>query len=424
VAVVSICLCLADNVASRADSATATGEVTVTTGTANANLASFDSTVINFMEKRNVPGAALAVVKDGRLVYSRGYGWADIDKRVPAQPTSLFRIASISKMFTAAAIMTLVRDGRLKLDSPAFPLLHIEPPANVDPRLLRITVRQLLQHTGGFDRDKSFDPMFRPAEIAIAEGVRAPADQTAIIRYMMGRPLDFDPGTRFAYSNFGYCVLGRVIEAVSGMRYDAYVQKYVLDPVGIQDMSLGRTALGDAAPGEVRYYQPNLANLPSVYPGQGNVPACYGGFNLEAMDSHGGWIASAVDLARFAVNVDSLFPATIAEEMYARPHAPIMALAGRFARSEQPAGETYGTMAAFQERTHCSSAGGTGSRGPCFSMSALKETCLRTTISIPRCTWQRTPSKYGRRGRICCGRIGLMSSVPSRSRLLSRQNKR
>jgi len=295
----------------------------VTTGTANANLASFDSTVINFMEKRNVPGAALAVVKDGRLVYSRGYGWADIDKRVPAQPTSLFRIASISKMFTAAAIMTLVRDGRLKLDSPAFPLLHIEPPANVDPRLLRITVRQLLQHTGGFDRDKSFDPMFRPAEIAIAEGVRAPADQTAIIRYMMGRPLDFDPGTRFAYSNFGYCVLGRVIEAVSGMRYDAYVQKYVLDPVGIQDMSLGRTALGDAAPGEVRYYQPNLANLPSVYPGQGNVPACYGGFNLEAMDSHGGWIASAVDLARFAVNVDSLFPATIAEEMYARPHAPV-----------------------------------------------------------------------------------------------------
>lgn len=299
----------------------------VTTGTANPNLVSFDDLMRGFMQKRHVPGGALAVVKNGRLVYARGYGWADVEHHVPVQPTSRFRIASLSKMFTAAAILTLVRQGKLGLDAPAFPRLHLqphlEPGTKVDPRLWRITVRQLLQHTGGFDSAKSFDPMFRPAQIAEAVGVPAPANQKAIIRYMMGRPLDFEPGTRYAYSNFGYCVLGRVIEAVSGMLYGDYVQKYVLGPVGIKDMRLGRTALRQAAPREVHYYQPNDGDVPSVYPGQGTVPYCYGGFDLEAMDSHGGWIASAMDLARFAVNVDRLFPPALAAQMYARPKAPV-----------------------------------------------------------------------------------------------------
>ena len=124
--------------------------------------------------------------------------------------------------------------------------------------------------------------MFRPAEIAREIGVPAPANPAAIIDYMMRRPLDFDPGTRYAYSNFGYCVLGRVIETLSGMPYENYVQKYVLGPVGIREMRLGRTSLDHAAPGEVHYYQPNDGTTPSVYPGQGTVPYCYGGFNMEA----------------------------------------------------------------------------------------------------------------------------------------------
>ena len=314
----------------QADSADAppVGPALVTRGTADPALSSFDDLMTRFMTARHVPGGALAVVKDGRLVYARGYGWADAARKIPVQPNSLFRIASLSKMFTSAAIMTLVQRGRLDLDAPAFPLLQIhpvlEPGTGVDPRLWQVTVRQLLQHTGGFDRDTSFDPMFRPAMIAKVVGVPAPANAEAIIRYMMGRPLDFTPGTRYAYSNFGYCVLGRLIEKVSGMSYGAYVQRYVLVPAGIKDMRLGRTALGDATPGEVHYYQPNEPDVPSVYPaGPGRVPYCYGGFNLEAMDSHGGWLASAVDLARFATKVDGLLTPDAAAELYARPKAPV-----------------------------------------------------------------------------------------------------
>lgn len=161
------------------------------------------------MKARHVPGGALAVVKDGRLVYAKGYGWADREKKAPVTPTSLFRIASVSKPITAVAVMKLIEEGRLDLDARAFDIVRLPPVftkrKKPDPRSKRVTVRQLLQHTGGWDRDKSFDPMFRPVEIAEAVGVPPPAPPEAVIRYMMGQPLDFAPGARYAYSNFDYC---------------------------------------------------------------------------------------------------------------------------------------------------------------------------------------------------------------------------
>ncbi|HZT43337.1 MAG TPA: serine hydrolase domain-containing protein [Chthonomonadaceae bacterium] len=288
-------------------------ETMVTTGRYNPALDSFDRTMIDYMRKRNIPGGALAVSKDGRLVYLRGYGYADQEEKEPVQPDALFRIASISKPITAVAVLTLVQHPRIKLDldAPAFPMLPIKPfltpGEKVDPRLNAITIRQLLHHTGGFDRGQSFDPMYRsPIDIAAAVGVRGPADPKTILRYMMGRPLDFDPGTRFAYSNFGYCVLGRVIEALTGQTYTGYVQNHVLHPMRIERMRMGKTRLTDRAPGEVHYYQPNEKLVPSIFPEDGGklVDMCYGGFYLEAMDAHGGWLASAPNLLRFAAGLD------------------------------------------------------------------------------------------------------------------------
>ncbi len=286
-----------------------------------------------FMQKRNVPGGALAVVKDGKLVYARGYGYADKDAGQRVQPGSLFRIASISKPITAVAIMTLVQNPRTKLtlDTRVFPLLglapHLEPGAKFDPRLDAITVRNLLQHTGGWDRDKSGDPMFMPLEIAHAVGTPAPADPHAIIRYMLGKLLDTDPGTRYAYSNFGYCVLGRVIEKVTGLPYGTYVQQNVLAPLHIHNMALGRSLRKYRHPNEVCYYQPG-ATTTSVFPeSKGEeVSWCYGGFNLEALDAHGGWLSSAVDLVRFASGLDApqgkpLLTPESARAMYARPES-------------------------------------------------------------------------------------------------------
>ncbi len=145
-------------------------------GQARANPAfrSFDDTMTAYMTVRGIPGGALAVVKEGRLVYTKGYGWADREKKVPVAPTSLFRIASISKPVTAAAIFTLIQDkeNHLSLDTPVFPLLPHKPLAGeegqVDPRLTTITIRQLLQHTGGWDKAESGDPMFKSMEIARA----------------------------------------------------------------------------------------------------------------------------------------------------------------------------------------------------------------------------------------------------------------
>jgi CubicO group peptidase (beta-lactamase class C family) len=302
-------------------------------GTAVPELASFDRVVPELMARWGVPGAAVAVVKDGRLVLARGYGWADREARRPVLPGSLFRIASLSKPITAAAVLELVEAGRLRLGDHPFEILgdlEPRPGAHLNPDLRKITVLNLLEHAGGWDGAASFDPMFRSREIAAAMGVPPPAGATAIVRYMLDQPLQFAPGSRYAYSNFGYCVLGRVIEKVTGERYGAYVQAHVLRPAGADCMRLGRTRLADAAPGEVRYYgYPGIGLARSVFTtGPPRVPWPYGGWSIEAMDSHGGWLASAVDLARFLTAVDGrsrrqlLQPSTV-QRMVARPAPPL-----------------------------------------------------------------------------------------------------
>ncbi len=296
-------------------------------------LASFDREVEQFMTARKIPGGSLAVVKDGRLVHARGFGWADVEKQAPAEATSLFRIASISKPFTAVAVLQLVEQGRLTLDAHVAELLPhkavLPSGGKADPRWRQITIRHCLQHTGGWDRDKSFDPMFRPKLIATATGTPAPASADAVIKFMLGQPLDFDPGTHHAYSNFGYCILGRVIEQLTGRGYEQHLRAAILAPCGIKSMRLGRTLEAHRAGREVRYYTPDKAVADNVFPGDpARVPWPYGGFNLEAMDAHGGWLASAVDLVRFAVALRDpakcpLLKADTWRQLHAAPSAPV-----------------------------------------------------------------------------------------------------
>lgn len=269
------------------------------------------------------PGGALAVAKDGRLVYAKGFGLGDVVNKAPVEPASLFRIASLSKPITAVAILRLVQDGKLDLDAKAFATLDLKPAdeSKIDPRLKDITVRHLLQHTGGWNRDKSGDPMFMAAAISGELGVPSPPTSLHIIRYMMGRPLDLDPGARFAYSNFGYCVLGRIIEQLTGQSYDTYVKKTVLAPMGITKMTLGRSLRENREKEEVTYYagaaKPAKAVFDSLQVRE--VPPPYGSFNLEAMDAHGGWLASAVDLVRFASSLDKVLDGKHLEIMFAKP---------------------------------------------------------------------------------------------------------
>ena len=275
-------------------------------------LAAYDELMTEFMRQHKPPGAALAVTYHGRLVYARGFGLADVEKKEPVHPASLFRIASISKPFTSAAIMHLVEKERLKLDDRVFSILKLEPllerGAHADPRLHEIQVRHCLQHTAGWDRDKSLDPMGAEAAEVVAKAfhVRLPIHPRQIIRYFMGKPLDFTPGTAYVYSNFGYCVLGRVIEAVTNKPYHEFVTQQILAPLGIRRMQLGKNLLRDRAPGEVEYYDAAKRKgraISGPFIGK-EAPLPYGVECIETMDANGGWIASAVDLVRFGVALD------------------------------------------------------------------------------------------------------------------------
>ena len=129
----------------------------IQTGKFVPGLESYDRIVARIMRDHDIPGAAVAVVRDGRLIYARGFGVADRESGAPVQPDSLFRIASLSKPTTAVAVLKLVQDGRLELDARVFRdlLAGIEPHPPADPRMNEITVRDLLRHSGGFDRQRS-----------------------------------------------------------------------------------------------------------------------------------------------------------------------------------------------------------------------------------------------------------------------------
>jgi N-acyl-D-amino-acid deacylase len=274
---------------------------------ADPDLTAFDRSIDALMAKYDIPGATVAVTREGKLAVARAYGLADREHRIPTQPDSLFRIGSISKTFTATAILKLIDEGRLTLDTKVFPLLdqlQAPPGKKADQRLANITIRQLLQHTGGWDSNLD-DPLARAPEAARELRVPAPVSPDDLIRYTMGHPLSFDPGGRFAYSNFGYEVLGRVIEKITGMPYEDYVKLAILAPIGIHRARLGKTMLSQRADGEVVYYDAPGAPLTwtRVQGGPPVVPRPYA-VPLSEFDSCGAWIASAIDLARFALAMD------------------------------------------------------------------------------------------------------------------------
>jgi N-acyl-D-amino-acid deacylase len=311
------------------------GDISVT-GICPPELASFDAVMLEHMQKHALPGGALAVVREGRLVLARGYGFADREAGERVQPTSLFRLASVSKPVTGVALMLALQEGRqgLTAETRLFPCLglkpFLKPGAQPDRRLDRITLLQVLHHSGGWDRARSGDPMFKHFEVARDMGIASPPDHASLIRWVMGQPLDFDPGTREAYSNFGYCVLGRVIEKASGQSYEAFVRARVLRPLGITAMRIGRGRRSERFPGEVVYYAAKDDRIPNVFSGDAEreVPRAYGFASPVTMDAHGGWIGSAIDLMRFVTGFDGLrgrglLTPAMRSLMLARPAPPL-----------------------------------------------------------------------------------------------------
>jgi CubicO group peptidase (beta-lactamase class C family) len=293
-------------------------------GTRLAGLGSFDTTMKSFMQARGINAGSLAVTRKGKLVLARGYTWST-STALNVQPTSLFRIASLSKPITATAVLRLVQEGKLKLTARVTDLLALTPPPGktADPRLKDVTVLRLLQHLGGWDRNLTPDPMFQDLAIAAELGVPLPVGRPSVMRHATGLKLDHAPGSTYAYSNYGYLLLGRIIEKVSGLSYATYVQRKVLTPRGITRMKLGRTLT--RATGEVPYYSQKTGKTVLDASGK-TVAAPYGSFNLENMDAHGGWLGTAVDLTRFATIFDgttSVLNSTSVSRAFAKPETGI-----------------------------------------------------------------------------------------------------
>lgn len=188
------------------------------------------------MVQYNAPGLSVAIARHGQLVYQRGFGYANkaADERVT--PASLFRIASLTKPITSVAIFSLIEQGHLGLDDLIFGangLLKfdfIDTGGKYSDLVSKITLHHLLTHTcGGWENDAD-DPMFRRPELD---------QQQLITSTLRDQPLKYEPGTHYAYSNFGYCILGRVIEKITGQSYAEHVQQAVLAKCGIRDMQLG-----------------------------------------------------------------------------------------------------------------------------------------------------------------------------------------
>ncbi len=294
------------------------------TGIYVPSMQSSDSLITNFLNSYNIQGATVALAKDGKLVYMRAFGNADQNGQEQTQPYHLFRIASLSKPITGVAIIKLWEDGLLNLDAKVFGtggILNNDPyysTTNItDTRIYDITIRHLLEHTAGWNRDipmtpnplppypygfASSDPIGFPLHVTLTLGESNPVSERALVKFLLERGLNASPGTNYYYSNIGYVILGEIIEQITGMEYEEYVKSAILHPIGAYDMHIGNNLLSDKKEREGEYNS-TFTTLSCYNTGQ-YVPWQYGGFNLEAMDAHGGWIASARDLLRFILAVD------------------------------------------------------------------------------------------------------------------------
>ena len=252
-----------------------------------------------FRQQFSVPATSIAISRNGQFVYDQAVGMGDRQHLAQVQQASLFRIASVTKPITSVTIFSLIEQGKLNVTDKVFGPSAIlgtkygKPPYR--QYITDVTVDHLLTHTAGGWPNDDTDPMMHNLSW----------DHTKLITETIANMLLVNPpGTHWAYSNFSYCVLGRVIEQVTGQPYSSYVQANILAPCGISTMQIAANKESQRAPNEVVYY------------GQYSEEPYK--LNVTRMDSHGGWIASSTQLVQFLNHVAGapgiptlLTPATI-----------------------------------------------------------------------------------------------------------------
>lgn len=265
----------------------------------------FDKRVLALLQRWQIPGGSITVMRNDQIVVSRGYGYGDLENQIPAKPDSVFRIASVSKAITSVAILQLVQQGKLDLDDKAYGVLNQLAPLHGDMarnQIYQVTVKNLLQMSSGWSTSGSGapDPMFGPWTLRMAKllDYDMPPDCLNAARLMMSIPMQFRPGAGYSYSNINYCMLGLIINRVTGLQgdigYQNYIRQTILEPQGIYSMQIGESDPMNRTTNEVKYYRNGGYDTGSM----SGLP--YSTTNIIRKNfSDGGWIATSKDLAKF-----------------------------------------------------------------------------------------------------------------------------
>lgn len=267
----------------------------------------FDRQVKDYLTFWGIQGASLSVMRNDSLLFAKGYGKADNGKAM--EPGNILRLASVSKLVTAVGIMLLQDNGLLSIKDRVFGPEGILNDSTFnaaikDTLYYRITVEDLLRHKGGFSR-KGGDPMFSTRWIMMQNGWSEVPTQECLMELQLRRRLKFVPGTAQEYSNFGYLALSMVIEKVSGMDYETFMQEYVLKPAGCVDFRIAGNYYKHKYPNEVRYYVQHDDEPADEFNNSGRkVTRCYGGNNVTGLSGAGAWVASTPELALLVASID------------------------------------------------------------------------------------------------------------------------
>ena len=270
-------------------------------------LEALDKKIRTYMRKWHMKGASLAITRGDSLVYAKGYGWADEELGIEMSPRNILRMASVSKLITAAGIMVLQDRGELNIKDTVFGPSGILNDSTItalikDKNYYKITVEHLLRHQAGFRRD----PLFSSRDVMHQLNLDHAPEAEDFYRVVLNRRLKFAPGSWQSYSNFGYLLLSKIIEKTSGMPYEEFICKEVLEPAGCYDMHIAGTYYEDKRDNEVRYYthEGDGKYIEEYNDSNIMVERCYGGNNITMLSGAGAWCGSPAEIARFVASID------------------------------------------------------------------------------------------------------------------------
>ena len=268
----------------------------------------FDASIERFMRKWELKGGSFALMRGNNLIYAKGYGQATDD--TPCDVHHIFRVASVSKLITATAIMKLIEQGYISLNSQVFGREGIICDSMFlnlhKPNLKQITVEHLLRHTAGFSSPHG-DPGFTNFGIANFLRKELPLELDDIVLYATKNNLRTTPGANYDYSNLGYMVLTKVIEQVTHQEYESYVRDSIMAPIGCYDMHIANNFRREKRENEVFYYETKEAveDMEEACDGSGRIVMKSDGVNnVKLLSGAGGWVTSSVELLRFVASID------------------------------------------------------------------------------------------------------------------------